>query len=110
MAVLVLLVERVHFHPAAAAVISYLTGGVLQYVVCSKWVFPAAPGNVATGFLAFTLLSLVGLAITWLTMLVLCDIGHVNYVLAKGVSLAFSFTWNFASRKYLLFRPIARQT
>jgi putative flippase GtrA len=107
--VLILLVERAHLHPAAAAVIAYLSGGILQYVLCAKWVFPAAPESVATGFLAFIALSLVGLGITWLTMLVLCDLSHVNYVFAKIASLAFSFAWNFLSRKYLLFRPAPRE-
>jgi putative flippase GtrA len=107
--VLVFLVERAHFHPAAAAVIAYLSGGVLQYVLCAKWVFPVAPENTGTGFLAFTALSLVGLGITWLTMLLLCDLSHVNYLLAKICSLAFSFAWNFLSRKYLLFRPVPRR-
>jgi putative flippase GtrA len=108
--VLVLLVERAHFHPAGAAAIAYLSGGILQYVLCAKWIFPAAPENMATGFLAFTALSLVGLGITWLTMLVLCDLSHVNYVLAKICSLGLSFAWNFLSRKYLLFRPLPRET
>jgi len=106
---LVLLVERAQFSPAAAAVVSYLAGGVLQYVLCVKWVFPAVPGNLASGFVTFVVLSLVGLAITWLTMVVLCDLNHVNYVFAKTISLGFSFAWNFLSRKYLLFRPVPRE-
>src|SRR5262245_41449550 len=36
---LILLVEQAHLPVVAAAVLSYLVGGVLQYVLCSRWVF-----------------------------------------------------------------------
>jgi putative flippase GtrA len=101
---LVLLVEKGGLHPAGAAVIAYLLGGVLQYILCSCWVFPAAPQSVTFGFATFTLLSLVGLGITWLTMTVLSDWAHVNYALAKIVALGLAFSWNFLSRKLWLFK------
>jgi putative flippase GtrA len=102
---LVLLVEQGGWNPVPAAVVGYLAGGVLQYVLCACWVFPAAPLKAATGFVAFTVLSLVGLGITWVTMATLHDLFHVNYALAKVVALGLAFSWNFLSRKFLLFRP-----
>jgi putative flippase GtrA len=102
---LVLLVERAGWNPVPAAVCSYLLGAPLQYLLSSLWVFPAAPANVSTGFIAFVLLSLIGLGITALTMAVLFDWLHVYYMLSKGVALGLSFSWNFLSRKYWLFKP-----
>jgi putative flippase GtrA len=102
---LVLLVEIGHWHPLFAATVAYLFGGVLQYVLCSVWVFPAAPQSVSFGFFAFTVLSLVGLAITWAVMAGLYDGLHVNYLVAKVIAFMLAFAWNFLSRKYLLFRP-----
>lgn len=102
-------VEQLYWHPLPASVVSYLAGGVLQYILCSIWVFPTAPGNHALGFLTFTLLSLVGLGITWLTMYGLLVQGHLNYALAKVIALGFSFTWNFTSRKVFLFRTEPEQ-
>lgn len=101
---LVLLVELGDWHPLAAATAGYLVGGVLQYVLCSLWVFPAAPQSVSLGFAAFTILSLVGLVITWVVMSGLYDGLRVNYVVAKVVAFGLAFAWNFLSRKYLLFR------
>lgn len=101
---LVFLVEWFGWHPVPASVVGYLAGGVLQYVLCSLWVFPNAPRNAASGFLAFTLLSLVGLAITWLTMLVLNDWAQLHYGFAKVAALGLAFSWNFLSRKFLLFQ------
>ena len=103
--VLVLLVELAGWHPTFAAIISYLLGGVLQYVLSSLWVFPNSPKNVAVGFVAFSLLSLVGLAITWGTMWLLYDNLGVHYLLAKVAALGLAFCWNFLSRRYWLFRP-----
>jgi putative flippase GtrA len=105
---LVVLVECAGWSPQVAAVASYLIAGVLQYALCALWVFPAAPQNVSTGFAFFTFLSLVGLGITWATIGVLHDGAHVNYLSAKIVALGLAFVWNFLSRKYFLFKPVAR--
>jgi putative flippase GtrA len=102
---LIALVEGLNTPKLVAATISYLAGGIIQYTLCSVWVFPNAPQNVAVGFTAFTLLSLVGLGITWVTMFALHEQMHLSYILAKIVALGLAFNWNFFSRKYLLFKP-----
>jgi putative flippase GtrA len=107
---LLFLVELLGWHPIPAATVGYFTGGLLQYALCALWVFPASPSNNTTGFLAFTLLSLVGLAITWTVMALMYDLGHLPYLLAKVVALGLAFGWNFLSRKFLLFRRSAGLT
>ncbi len=106
--VLAFLVEAGGWSPQAASVVGYLVGGLLQYILCSVWVFSNSPGNKAVGFLAFTVLSLGGLAITWLVMAggTMC---HIPYTLSKVLALGLSFGWNFLSRKFLLFRPIGKR-
>ena len=101
---LVLLVEKMGWKPEPAAVVSYLLGGVVNYILCAKWVFPAAPRSAVVGFTVFTLLSLIGLAITWGSMEVLHGLLGFNYILVKGAALGLAFGWNFASRKSILFR------
>ena len=103
-AVLIFLVEIGDWHAAPAAVVGYLTGGVIQYYLCSIWVFSTGPSNHATGFITFTILSLVGLGITWLAMVTLHDWSRLPYPIAKMAGLGLAFAWNFASRKLLLFR------
>ncbi len=102
--ILALLVKHWGWPPVAAATVSYIFGGVVQYVCCSWWVFPTAPRNAVIGFTAFTLLSLVGLGITDGVIWLLNCRCSVHYLLAKCVALALAFVWNFSSRKYLLFR------
>jgi putative flippase GtrA len=102
---LAVLVGGLGWSPVLAAVVSYLVGGVVQYVLCACWVFPVAPQSVAVGFATFTVLSLVGLVITAATMAVLCDWARINFALAKIVALGLAFSWNFLSRKFWLFKP-----
>jgi putative flippase GtrA len=87
-----------------AALIGYLAGGVLQYVLCSLWVFSTSLKNDALGFIAFLVLSLVGLGITELVILVAHDWMGIHPYPAKIGAVGLAFAWNFLSRKYLLFR------
>src|SRR5262245_5878011 len=104
---LLALVEGAGWQPVPAAILSYLLGGVVQYVLSSRWVFQAAPSSLPLGFAAFTLLSLVGLGITAATMALLHDLLGVYYPLAKTAALGLAFSWNFLSRKFWIFVPAA---
>lgn len=106
--ILTLLVEFASWKAVPAAVISYLLGGVVQYVLCLYWVFPYVPNSKTNGFVVFTALSLVGLGITWVVMESLHARLGLNYAFTKTLAVGLAFTWNFLSRKYLLFRPAVR--
>ena len=103
-ALLVLCVRVVGMPAVPGAVIGYLVGGIVQYVLCSWWVFSTSLKSDAVGFLAFTMLSLVGLGITWIVVAVGHDWVGLPVELAKIGAVGLAFTWNFLSRKYLLFR------
>lgn len=87
-----------------SAILGYLAGGVVQYVLCSWWVFSTSLKSDAVGFAAFTVLSLVGLGITWIVVAVMHDWAGLPVELAKFFAVGLAFAWNFLSRKYLLFR------
>jgi putative flippase GtrA len=103
-AILELCVRIIGMPAAPSAILGYLAGGVLQYVLCSLWVFSTSLKADAMGFVAFTVLSLVGLGITWIVMLIAHDWSGLPVEAAKGAAVGLAFTWNFLSRKYLLFR------
>ena len=105
-ACLIGLVELAHWDPAIAAIAGYLLGGVVQYTLCSLWVFQQRHGNILYGFLVFTLLSLVGLGITWAIMEVNRSL-QLPYLFAKCFAMGLAFSWNFLSRKLLIFAPAA---
>ena len=100
--VLILLHKYYGWNKYYASTVSFLLGGVLQYIACSIWVFPSAPKNVTVGFTTFTLLSLVALGITNSTIWIFQQ-WQLDVVFAKIVALGLSFFWNFFSRKYLIF-------
>ena len=102
--VLVLLKEFADLRAETAAIPGYLVGGVVNYFLCARWVFPSAPASVTIGFTYFTILSLGGLGLTWLCIHFLNGVWGVHYTLAKVVALGFAFGWNFFSRKLFLFR------
>jgi putative flippase GtrA len=89
------------------AILGYLAGTVVQYVLCSVWVFARRKSD-GMGFIAFTILSLVGLAITWLVIAIAHDWAGMPVEIAKIGAVSLAFTWNFLSRKYLLFRSERR--
>jgi putative flippase GtrA len=110
--ILELCVRLIGMAAVPSAIIGYLVGGALQYVLCSRWVFSMSPKSDAVGFLTFTILSLVGLGITWIVVLAAHDGAGLPVEAAKVVAVGLAFTWNFLSRKYLLFRaerPIAQR-
>lgn len=105
-ALLALLVELLGWRPLSAATVSYLAGGVVQYVLSRSWVFYAqAARHLLLHFLAFQLLSLVGLGITWALLWVSVEGFGINYLIGKALALCLAFGWNFGSRRGWLFRP-----
>lgn len=103
-AILEFCVRSVGMSGVPAAMLGYLAGSVLQYVLCSLWVFSTVLKSDAAGFVAFTLLALVGLGITWIVMALAHEWAGLSIELAKVGAVSLAFTWNFLSRKYLLFR------
>ena len=84
------------------AIIGYLAGTVLQYVLCTFWVFARRKSD-GMGIVIFTALSLVGLGITWVVIAICHDGAGMSIEAAKFVAISLAFTWNFLSRKYLVF-------
>src|ERR1043166_1483891 len=72
-AILVLCVREFGMPGVPAAILGYLAGTVLQYVLCSYWVFSVSLKSDGFGLLAFAVLSLVGLAITWVVVAIIHD-------------------------------------
>jgi putative flippase GtrA len=107
-AVLELCVRVIGLPGVLSAIIGYLVGGILQYVLCSWWVFSTSLKSDALGFAAFTILSLVGLGITWVVVLIAHDWAGLPVEVAKFGAVGLAFAWNFLSRKYLLFRAAER--
>jgi len=87
-----------------AAPVGFSLGILLIYVLCIRWVFRHRRLKDARAeFGLFALLSLVGLALNQLIVYAGVDRFGLVYELAKAVSAGFVFSFNFATRKLVLF-------
>jgi putative flippase GtrA len=87
-----------------AAAFAFILGLFTNYVISVAWVFnKRAVNNRQIEFVIFALLGVLGLGINELSMFVLTGIVGFHYLASKLVSTAITFSWNYLSRKVLLF-------
>ncbi len=105
------LLFQVIFHQkyaTASNVIAFILGLITNYIISTIWVFDSSKvkSRVAE-FLSFAAIGVVGLLITiGITVLfehTLADKTSLYQIIAKVVSTAVSFFWNFFARKYLIY-------
>ena len=98
-----------HEHYAVAAnSISFVAGLIVNYVISTFWIFKnSRVDNKLVEFISFAAIGVVGLlitiGITKLFEIWLGDTTSLFQIIAKIVSTAVSFLWNFFARKILLY-------
>ena len=95
-------------HAVAANVISFVCGLVFNYIISTFWIFrSSSQSSRLVEFLGFAAIGLVGLlmtiGITKVFEVKLSSVTSFYQIIAKIVSTAAAFLWNFFARKYLLF-------
>ncbi len=104
-ALLIIMKEVFGVYYLTAACISYVVANVTQYICCAKYVFPECPRPMGLrGFSMFFILGLIGLAILYAIMYVLVEKFQVYYLLAKVVVSGATFTFNFLTRRFIVFK------
>ena len=113
--VLTLLVEAFGFNAKLAAVISFVLGLAVNYILSTFWIFKNSKiNNRLAEFAAFALIGVIGLGINELIIWLFDDIiaphkpiGFIPedkyYLIGKLVSTVIVFVWNFAARKFIIF-------
>lgn len=97
-------VEILHFYYLVAAMISYIITAIVHYILSVKYVFTDCEKEQNWKmFLIFFLLGVVGLGIYEFFMWIFVDFCHIHYLIAKIFATGITFTFNFASRKFILF-------
>ncbi|PWJ15572.1 GtrA family protein [Ruminococcus flavefaciens] len=91
-----------------ANALSFIAGLVVNYIISTFWIFKTSKvENKVVEFISFAAIGVVGLLITiGITVLFekwLGDTTHLFQIIAKIVSTAVSFLWNFFARKILLY-------
>lgn len=87
-----------------AAAVSFSAGLVVAYLLATKLVFRGRARYKAGGELAgFLLTGLAGLVLNQVLLFVFVDFAHAPVAAAKAPTAIFVFSFNFLSRRFLLF-------
>ena len=101
-----LLTEVFHLHYLVSAVIAFILGLACNYLLSTSWVFgDRRMNNRWAEFTVFAIIGVVGLGLNEVIMYIGCEKLHLHYMVAKLISTAIVFFWNFFARKFILFNP-----
>ena len=109
--VLPLVLTRLGVPTVPASGLSFTTGIVCNFLLTKFFAFksidPRAKGAGEVGL--FAVISLVGLGLTMIFMHLFTDLAGIHVALAKPLSSALVFFWNFLGRKLILYPGKKRQ-
>ncbi len=88
-----------------ANVLSNSAGIVVNYCLSRKFVFTDSGMKKRYEFLVYIVISIVGIGLDTLLFFIISDVWHVYYLIAKIITTAMVFIWNFGARRalYVLF-------
>lgn len=90
-------------HYLISASISFIIGVVLNWLLCTYWIFDYHKINrQRTEFLYYVLISLVGLGLNALLMWLFTDVFGIWFMASKLVAAGITLFYNFFARKLLL--------
>ena len=99
------LTEFAGFSYLLSGAISFTAGLIVIYFLSVFWVFAdRVVQSRAAEFAIFALIGLVGLGFNEAILYVFTSFFGVYYLFSKVASVIVVFTWNFAARKWVLFR------
>lgn len=101
-ALLIFSKEVLELHYLLAAVVGFMGGLVVNYLLSNRFVFSDPKIKSAKlNFGLFVLIGLVGLGLLNLMMFALVGLLGINYIVAKTIATLIVYFWNFFARKSL---------
>lgn len=101
---LVLLTEFFGINHLISALVGFIFGLLVNYLLSILWVFHGIKqNNDKQAFIVFTVIGIIGLFLTELIMWIMTDLLGIHYVISKVVSAIIVFVWNFTVRKKFVF-------
>jgi putative flippase GtrA len=101
--VLVLLVEFARVQPVPAAVLAYMCGALVSYLLNSRFTFGETKTAFGKGLVKFLLVNVIGLGLNTAIFTALVHL-HVHYLLAQMVATGLVLVWNYAGARLFVFR------
>lgn len=92
-------------HYIPAAIVGYVLGLVVNYVLSTYWVFnKRALDNAKLEFTVFAIIALIGLGLNLLIIWLMQDLLGIDVMIGKIVSTVIVYLWNFVARKKILYK------
>lgn len=85
--------------------VAFTAGLTIVYLFSIYWVFETrAVRSRGAEFLVFAIIGLIGLGLNEVILYILTSMFGLFYLFSKAASVVVVFSWNFATRKWILFR------
>jgi putative flippase GtrA len=97
------LTEYAGFHYILSATISFVAGLLVNYFISTCWIFGTSSFKKVIEFLLFSLTGIIGLGLNDLFIWFFTDKCRIHYLLSKLIAVVLVYSWNFLSRRYLIF-------
>ncbi|MGA2975213.1 MAG: GtrA family protein [Spirochaetia bacterium] len=103
--VLALLTEIVRLHYLVSAAFSFILGTTVSYLLSILWVFDRRRySSPALEYAVFVLVGVVGLGLNEAFLWAITEMLGIYYLVSKIIAASLVFFWNFAARRFILFR------
>jgi putative flippase GtrA len=97
--------NNLKIHYLISAAMSFTVGLTVNYFLSKKWIFYKVNfQNRFTEFSIFLIIGTVGLLLNELFIWYFTSQLNIYYMLSKIIATLIVFSWNFSSRKLILFR------
>jgi putative flippase GtrA len=93
-----------HIFYLLSATLSFSISLVLNYALCSFWVFSKQSSRRAREIFVFSVVAGVGLVLNLLIIWFCTSVLGIFYLKSKLIAIVFVFFWSFIARRYLAFR------
>lgn len=84
--------------------LSFILAVINNFILNKIWTFKDKSRNYRKQFIKFFIISLIGLALTLVSMYLLVYLAKIWYILAKLITSAIVLTWNFLANKLWTFK------
>ncbi|MDD3740237.1 MAG: GtrA family protein [Bacteroidales bacterium] len=86
-----------------SSIISFLAGTILNYFLCTLWIFKVSRIKKRYQEFGFYLLITgIGLALNTFVIWGVTELFELNYMISKLFAIFVTYWWNFGARKYFL--------
>jgi len=98
-----LLKEKAKVHRYIANSIGFISAASTNYILNRIWTFKSQNPDIATEYLSFIIVSMVGLGINNTALYLIEKKFKVNFYVAKFFAIIITTVWNFLANNYITF-------